>query len=165
MKPKPCSRSLRPKIFLHTSEPRAAKWISDTIGEVEMERFKESLNSDSSRAAADRGASTRSGAWSRWCCPRKSRGLPRLHALVKVDNLVVPFSFPYIELPKREAAFIERETKPQQLKEKSTPGTIAPASSVPAQEQRPREIEPIAEKTKAAAAEFQRAAAVLRIAG
>ena len=26
------------KIFLHTSEPRAAKWISDTIGEVEMER-------------------------------------------------------------------------------------------------------------------------------
>jgi len=25
------------KIFLHTSEPRAAKWISDTIGEVEIE--------------------------------------------------------------------------------------------------------------------------------
>ena len=23
-------------------------------------------------------------------------GLPRLHALLKVDNLVVPFSFPYI---------------------------------------------------------------------
>jgi Type IV secretion-system coupling protein DNA-binding domain len=29
------------KIFLHTSEPRAAKWISDTLGEVEMERMKE----------------------------------------------------------------------------------------------------------------------------
>jgi hypothetical protein len=31
------------KIFLHASEPRAAKWISDTIGEVEevkMERTK-----------------------------------------------------------------------------------------------------------------------------
>jgi type IV secretory pathway TraG/TraD family ATPase VirD4 len=32
------------KIFLHTSEPRAAKWISETIGEVEMERMKERVN-------------------------------------------------------------------------------------------------------------------------
>jgi Type IV secretion-system coupling protein DNA-binding domain len=38
------------KIFLHTSEPRAAKWISDTIGEVEeveeveMERTKATVN-------------------------------------------------------------------------------------------------------------------------
>ena len=54
------------KIFLHTSEPRAAKWISDTIGEVEMERLKETVNTGSFPAARDRGASTRSGAWSRW---------------------------------------------------------------------------------------------------
>ncbi len=30
------------KIFLKTSEPRAAKWISDSIGEIEVERLKES---------------------------------------------------------------------------------------------------------------------------
>src|SRR5262245_48894003 len=30
------------KIFLRTSEPHAAKWISDTIGEVEIERMRES---------------------------------------------------------------------------------------------------------------------------
>jgi type IV secretory pathway TraG/TraD family ATPase VirD4 len=30
------------KIFLRTSEPHAAKWISDTIGEVEIERLRES---------------------------------------------------------------------------------------------------------------------------
>ena len=30
------------KIFLKTSEPRAAQWISDTIGEVEIERLRES---------------------------------------------------------------------------------------------------------------------------
>ena len=71
--------------------------------------------------------------------------------LVKADNLVVPFSFPYIELPKEQAAS-SSEKKPQQLKEKSTLGTTAPPSSVPAYEQRPREIEPMAEKTKAAAA-------------
>ena len=31
------------KVFLHT-EPRAAKWISDTIGDVEIERLKEAVN-------------------------------------------------------------------------------------------------------------------------
>ncbi len=30
------------KIFLKTSEPRAAKWISEAIGEIEVERLKES---------------------------------------------------------------------------------------------------------------------------
>ena len=30
------------KIFLRTSEPRAAKWISEAIGEIEVERLRES---------------------------------------------------------------------------------------------------------------------------
>ena len=30
------------KIFLRTSEPESAKWISDTIGEVEIEQMRES---------------------------------------------------------------------------------------------------------------------------
>ena len=34
------------KVFLHTSEPRAAKWISDTIGEVEIERLQETISHD-----------------------------------------------------------------------------------------------------------------------
>ncbi|MGH9709483.1 MAG: type IV secretion system DNA-binding domain-containing protein, partial [Candidatus Acidiferrales bacterium] len=33
------------KIFLRTSEPRAAEWISKTIGEVEIERLRESRSS------------------------------------------------------------------------------------------------------------------------
>jgi hypothetical protein len=33
------------KIFLRTSEPRSAKWISDTIGEQEIERIRESRSS------------------------------------------------------------------------------------------------------------------------
>lgn len=140
------------KIFLHTSEPRAAKWISDTIGEVEMERFRETLNTGQfPRGGRSRSQHTETRV-EPLVLPSEIQGLPRLHALMKVDNLVVPFSFPYIELPKVQAAFIERENKPQQLKEKSTPGTILPASSVPGYEQRPREIEPMAEKAKTAAA-------------
>ncbi len=30
------------KVFFKTSEPRAAKWISEAIGEIEVERLKES---------------------------------------------------------------------------------------------------------------------------
>ena len=33
------------KIFLRTSEPHAAKWIADTIGDVEIERLRESRSS------------------------------------------------------------------------------------------------------------------------
>jgi len=34
------------KIFLRTSEPRAARWISETIGEVEIEQMRESHGSE-----------------------------------------------------------------------------------------------------------------------
>ena len=37
-------------------------------------------------------------------------GLPRLHALLKVDNLVVPFGFPYLTPQKLHPGFIPRET-------------------------------------------------------
>src|SRR5260370_41054978 len=38
------------KVFLRTSEPRAAKWISESIGNVEIERLKESRTEPMSRA-------------------------------------------------------------------------------------------------------------------
>ena len=37
------------KIFLRTTEPRAAKWVSEAIGEVEIERLRET-HYDGSRA-------------------------------------------------------------------------------------------------------------------
>ena len=33
------------KIFLRTSEPHAAKWIADTLGDIETERLRESRSS------------------------------------------------------------------------------------------------------------------------
>src|SRR5262249_17746347 len=32
------------KAFLRTSEPRAAKWIAETLGDIEFERLRESVN-------------------------------------------------------------------------------------------------------------------------
>ena len=45
------------------------------------------------------------------------QGLPDLRAYLKSGNLVVPLSFPYIDLPKRHEALIERKLPAQQPKE------------------------------------------------
>jgi hypothetical protein len=41
--------------------------------------------------------------------PSEIGGMPRMHALAKVDNLVVPFNFPYVELPKVQPGFVARK--------------------------------------------------------
>src|SRR5271166_178133 len=100
------------KVFLHTSEPRAAKWISDTIGEVEIERLKETVNTHPLKLTKSRSYHTERRT-EPLVLPSEISGLERLHALLKVDNLVVPFSFPYLAPVKTEPGFIPREIKPR----------------------------------------------------
>jgi len=105
------------KLFLHTSEPRAAKWISDTIGEVEIERLQETISHDQfPRARRSKSYHTERRV-EPLVLPSEISGLPRLHAYVKVDNLVVPFSFPYLELPKTQPGFIARQDAEQDMTE------------------------------------------------
>ena len=125
------------KIFLHTSEPRAAKWISDTIGEVEMERVKETVNTHPLQVAKSRSYHNERRT-EPLVLPSEISGLQRLHALLKVDNLVVPFSFPYLAPVKAEPGFIPREITPRVVeigKRPPQPSTVA------AQEISPRESE------------------------
>jgi type IV secretory pathway TraG/TraD family ATPase VirD4 len=71
------------KIFLHTSQPRAAKWISDTIGEVEMERTKETVNTGHLlRIAKSRNYHTERRT-EPLVLPSEISGLQRLHALLR----------------------------------------------------------------------------------
>lgn len=127
------------KIFLHTSEPRAAKWISDTIGEVEMERLKESVNV----GQFPRGGRSRNYHTERriepLMLPSEISGLPRLHAVVKVDNLVVLFSFPYLAPQKIQPGFITREIMPPRLVEMQR--RPSKPSTPPKQEIKPNETE------------------------
>ena len=92
------------KIFLRTSEPHAAKWISDTIGEVEIERMRES------RSKGKHGQ--RSFGLERQVeplvMPSEISGLPSLGGYLKLENLVVRLHFPFLDLPARHPAFIER---------------------------------------------------------
>jgi type IV secretory pathway TraG/TraD family ATPase VirD4 len=92
------------KIFLRTSEPHAAKWISDTIGEIEIERMRES------RSKGQYGQ--RSFGLERQVeplvLPSEISGLPSLRGYLKLENLVVRLLFPHLNVPSRHPAFVER---------------------------------------------------------
>jgi type IV secretory pathway TraG/TraD family ATPase VirD4 len=92
------------KIFLRTSEPRAAKWIAEAIGEVEIERLRESRSHG-------RGGQQTYGL-ERQVEPlvmaSEISGLPALRGYVKVGNLVVRLSVPFAHRPQIQAPFIER---------------------------------------------------------
>jgi hypothetical protein len=122
---------------LHTSEPRAAKWISDTIGEVEMERVKVTVNTQPLKIMKAKSYHIERRT-EPLVLPSEISGLQRLHAFLKVDNLVVPFSFPYVAPAKIEPGFIPREIKPRVVAiDKSTPQLNIPVT----EEMAPREPE------------------------
>ena len=92
------------KIFLRTSEPHAAKWISDTIGEIEIERLRESRSSGQELQ--------QSYGLERQVEPlvmaSEISGLAALRGYIKLGNLVARLHVPFIDLPDRHPAFIER---------------------------------------------------------
>jgi type IV secretory pathway TraG/TraD family ATPase VirD4 len=99
------------KIFLRTSEPESAKWISDTIGEVEIEQVRESRTSEH----APHYRQSRSGQLERriepLVLPSQIMGLEDRRGYLKFGNAVVQLSFPYIEVSKTQPAIIARVTE------------------------------------------------------
>ena len=93
------------KIFLRTSEPRAAKWVSEAIGEIEIERLRET-HYDGSRAghnfALDRQTEP-------LVLPSEISGLDDLRGFLKYGNHVARFSFPFVDLKEKHPGFIERD--------------------------------------------------------
>jgi len=126
------------KIFLHTSEPRAAKWISDTIGKVEIERLQETAHSGRFFATARSKSHHAERRVEPLVLPSEISGLPRLSALLKLDNLVVPFSFPYLAPVKAQPGFVPREIRPRVVEISKRPQK---PSGQTAQEIKPRQPE------------------------
>jgi hypothetical protein len=92
------------KIFLGTSEPRAAKWISETIGEIEVERLTES------RSLGHHGQT--SHGLERHVEPlvmaSEISGLVPLRGYLKLHNYVVRLHVRFIELPAVHPDFVPR---------------------------------------------------------
>lgn len=84
------------KFILRTAEPNAAKWAAEMIGEIEIERVRETV--------ADGKRQGKSFTLDRQIEPlvmkSEVEGLPDLHAFVKINNYVSRFSFPPMSLPK-----------------------------------------------------------------
>jgi type IV secretory pathway TraG/TraD family ATPase VirD4 len=93
------------KIFFKTSEPRAAKWISEAIGEIEVERLKESRSMGLLRS---KKSFTMEIATKPLVMPSEIAGLEPLHGYIKQGNLVVPAQFPYLKPKVKQPGFIER---------------------------------------------------------
>jgi type IV secretory pathway TraG/TraD family ATPase VirD4 len=105
------------KIFLRTSEPHAAQWISATIGKQEIERLKESRMAGHFPNQRESHTVQVESVVEPLVMDSEIQGLEDRQGYLKSGNLVVRVSFPYIELPKRHEAFIERKLTPQQMKE------------------------------------------------
>ena len=101
-----------------------------------MERVKETVNTHPLKVAKSRSYHNERRT-EPLVLPSEISGLQRLHALLKVDNLVVPFSFPYLAPVRAQPGFIPREIKPRVVEIEKRPAQ----PSALAQEIRPRESE------------------------
>jgi type IV secretory pathway TraG/TraD family ATPase VirD4 len=108
------------KIFLRTTEPRAAKWVSEAIGDVEIERLRET-HYEGSRAgrnfALDRQTEP-------LVLPSEISGLEDLCGFLKYGNHVARLSFPFVSLKEKACGFEERK-----MDDLITP--VAPLAPVP----------------------------------
>jgi type IV secretory pathway TraG/TraD family ATPase VirD4 len=99
------------KIFLRTSEPRAAEWISKALGEIEFERLRESVNYDKYLAVLYH----RKGHG--YSLDRQTKplvlaseitGLSNLTGYLKSENYVVRFQFKPNPVQNRQPALLPR---------------------------------------------------------
>lgn len=113
------------KIFLRTSEPNAAEWISRTIGGVEIERWNESRSSGQLGNQRKTTSHNSERQIEPLVMDSEISGLENLHGYLKSGNLVVRMSFPFIELPTKHAKYIERTTE---IRPEAPPKTAAAAA-------------------------------------
>lgn len=103
------------KVFLRTSEPRAAEWISKALGEIEFERLRETVNYDKYLPTLYH----RKGHG--YSLDRQTRplvlaseisGLSNLTAYLKSENYVVKFRFAPNPVRPKQPALIPRPINP-----------------------------------------------------
>ncbi len=116
------------KIFFKTSEPRAAKWISDAIGEIEVERLKESRSMGMLGAKKSYAMEI---ATKPLVMASEIAGLDSHRAYIKQENRVVPVRFRLAKKRKKQPEFIER--KREQPVPRKAAAVQEPAQAAPAQ--------------------------------
>ena len=132
------------KIFMKTTEGKAAEWISDTLGKVEIERLKETYF-DGSRSGKNY---TIDRQIEPLVMASEISGLDDRRAYLKLGNRIARFDFDYHGLPTVTDAFIPRENADDKLKfDRRTLEPLTPAASpalveIPTQPETPTESKP-----------------------
>jgi len=121
------------KIFFKTSEPRAAKWISEAIGDIEVERLKESRNMG---PIGDKKSYVLEITVKPLIMASEIAGLEPLRAFIKQENRVVPVRFRLAKKLSKQPEFIERKiaetvSKPTEATLTTGPPPKKPATPVP----------------------------------
>lgn len=93
------------KILLRTSEAKSAKWVSEVVGDVEVERIRESRSRGDKASISD----SLDRRVEPLLLPSEIEGLSDRTGYLKSGNLVTPIRFPYLSLPHRTQDFIERD--------------------------------------------------------
>jgi type IV secretory pathway TraG/TraD family ATPase VirD4 len=99
------------KIFLKTTEPKAAEWVSSAIGKVEIERMRQT-HFDGSRTGKN---FTLERQVEPLVLDSEISGLPDRHAFLKLGNYVAHFSFAYHDIPATQPAFVPRPLEDDDL--------------------------------------------------
>jgi len=99
------------KIFLKTTEPKAAEWVSSAIGKVEIERLRQT-HFDGSRTGKN---FTLERQVEPLVMDSEISGLPDRHAYLKLGNYVAYFSFAYYDIPATQPAFVPRPLEDDDL--------------------------------------------------
>ena len=119
------------KVIMKTGEPKAAKWGSELIGEIEVERVRETV-ADGKRAG-------KSFMMDRQIEPlvmaSEIEGLEDLHAFLKQGNHVTRFSFPHIKRPHIAPGLVPREIPEHEMW--LNPLAVAPAETAEKEQPEP----------------------------
>ncbi len=113
------------KIFLKTTEPKAAEWVSSAIGKIEIERIRQT-HFDDRRMGKN---FTLERQVEPLVLDSEITGLPDRHAFLKLGNWVAHFSFAYYDIPATQPAFVPRPIEDDDLG--FDPKTLAKKPSEP----------------------------------
>jgi hypothetical protein len=127
------------KIFLRTTEPKAAEWVSNAIGKIEIERLRET-HSTGLRAGNNFSIERQVEPL---VLDSEVSGLPDKHAFLKLGNHVARFSFEYRNIPATQPAFVARPLEDDDLTFEPKTLTKKPSMSATASDSDVGEDEPI----------------------
>lgn len=141
------------KVFLRTSEPHAAEWVSRSIGEVEVMRLEETHSQTVPAFLGNRGKSMRMQRHTEPLVMASTiEGLHNLTGYIKSRDLVVAAGFPYQKLQAKEPAFLPR---PLAELEPLTLPSSAPVSKTAATAKQSASSDEQAERTRTGSAELE----------